>query len=183
MLGSAFSALLNRRFSYRQFFVAGLLLTCCAGVSAESSPVPSTIVTFGTVGAVNTKPMSATTSDAGSATKPAREPAPAPDTEPHAGPAAGFYTPSDASLDPSAEHPSNTTNWLTLSNQIAGSAEGFDKHRLSDGRKLVGWKLSDTLYFGRAKKEGATVSLVWEKAADQRVSLSTDGIKFTRRFR
>ena len=74
------------------------------------------------------------------------------------------------------------TDSLSLANHIASSGEGFDKHRLSDGRKLVGWKLSEKLYFGRAKKEGATVALVWEQTAAQRVSVSTDGFKFTRRL-
>jgi len=83
----------------------------------------------------------------------------------------------------SADNTTPQTNWFTLSSDIAATAEGFDKHRLSDGRKLLGWKLSETLYFGRAKKEGATVSLVWEKSADQRLSLSTDGLKFTRRLK
>lgn len=141
----------------KQLLTAALLLACCTGTAADPLYAPSIIQTF-----------SATNTDI--------------DTD-----SASFLT-QDQNLP-------TQTNWLPVSNQLAGSIaastkgsekgseKGFAKHRLSDGRKLVGWKLSETLYFGRAKKEGATVSLVWEKTADQRLSVSTDGIKFTRRFR
>ena len=78
------------------------------------------------------------------------------------------------------EQPDYSATRLNLT-RLAGS--GLERHRLTDGRSLIGWKLSNTLYFGRAKKEGGTVAVVWEQSSNQRISLSTDGLKLTRRFR
>jgi len=169
--------------------VAGLLLACCAACCAsalaEPSSKPAITLPFGSILArsvpVSSLPQGAafeTSADENSAHENSADENSADENSADEN-SVRFHT----VLGARAQNTTNTPNWLTLSDQIANSAEGFDKHRLSDGRKLVGWKLSETLYFGRAKKEGATVSLVWEKAVDQRVSLSTDGIKFTRRFR
>lgn len=66
---------------------------------------------------------------------------------------------------------------------VESARSGLNRHKLTDGRSLIGWKLSETVYFGRAKKDRAAVSLVWQASTEQQVSLSTHGVKLTRHFR
>jgi hypothetical protein len=60
---------------------------------------------------------------------------------------------------------------------------GFDisQYQLDDYTEVTGWRLSDRWYFGRQKGVESSLAFVWQDDADQ-MSISTNGIRFTRRF-
>jgi hypothetical protein len=60
---------------------------------------------------------------------------------------------------------------------------GFDisQYQLDDYTEVTGWRLSDRWYFGRQKGADSGLAFVWQDKADQ-MSISTNGIRFTRRF-
>ncbi len=60
---------------------------------------------------------------------------------------------------------------------------GFDisQYQLDDYTEVTGWRLSDRWYFGRQKGVDSSLGFVWQDEADQ-MSISTNGIRFTRRF-
>ncbi|HEY5681314.1 MAG TPA: hypothetical protein VIS55_14690 [Pseudomonadales bacterium] len=60
---------------------------------------------------------------------------------------------------------------------------GFDisQYQLDDYTEVTGWRLSDRWYFGRQKGVDSGLGFVWQDEADQ-MSISTNGIRFTRRF-
>lgn len=64
-------------------------------------------------------------------------------------------------------------------------AMGLAEHRLDAGTKLIGWQLGGAWYLGHKDgKNGArdeALSLIWQRRHRQ-VSISTEGIRFTRRF-
>ncbi len=66
---------------------------------------------------------------------------------------------------------------------VKKARSGLNRHKLTDGRSLIGWRLSESLYFGHAKKDPGAVSLVWKTSTEQQVSLSTQGVKLTRRVK
>jgi len=57
---------------------------------------------------------------------------------------------------------------------------GIAEHELDADTEITGWRLNHSWYVGRRKGEDE-VSLVWQGRHEQ-VSISTDGIRFTRRF-
>ena len=63
-----------------------------------------------------------------------------------------------------------------------GYAWGIDDHRLDQFTKVTGWQVSNNWYFGRQKGEDSGLTLVWQRSAADQVSLSKDGLRFTRRF-
>ncbi len=60
-------------------------------------------------------------------------------------------------------------------------ALGLSKHRLDHETEVLGWQVSDTVYFGRQRGEDSGLTLVWQQRNNQ-VSLSKDGLRLTRRF-
>ena len=60
---------------------------------------------------------------------------------------------------------------------------GFDisQYELDDYTEVTGWRLSDRWYFGRQKGVESGLAFIWQDNADQ-MSISTNGIRFTRRF-
>ncbi len=60
-------------------------------------------------------------------------------------------------------------------------ALGLSKHRLDHETEVLGWRVSETLYFGRQRGEDSGLTLVWQQRNNQ-VSLSKDGLRLTRRF-
>lgn len=57
---------------------------------------------------------------------------------------------------------------------------GIGEFDLDDDTEVLGWRLNRSWYFGREDRQD-TVSLVWQGKQD-RVSISVDEIRFTRRF-
>lgn len=57
---------------------------------------------------------------------------------------------------------------------------GIAEHDLDDETEVIGWRLNRSWYFGREDRQDS-VSLVWQGNQD-RVSISVDEIRFTRRF-
>ena len=87
-------------------------------------------------------------------------------------------------------------------------ALGVNEHALAGGDQLVGWQVADRWYFGRAKQSfrhfGATteeftqqspeqqssrlrtqksLALIWQRSPTQDVTLSTRGLRISKRFR
>ncbi len=64
-------------------------------------------------------------------------------------------------------------------------ALGMAEHRLDHRTELVGWRLNASWYLGHKDgKDGEkdeALSLIWQGERRQ-MSISTDGIRFTRRF-
>ena len=60
-------------------------------------------------------------------------------------------------------------------------ALGLTKYRLDHETEVLGWQVSDSVYFGRQRGEDSGLTLVWQQENNQ-VSLSKDGIRLTRRF-
>jgi hypothetical protein len=58
---------------------------------------------------------------------------------------------------------------------------GIEHYRLDHKTKMTGWKLSPRWYLGRQKGADSGLTLVWQRTKDQ-VSVSKDGLRFTRRF-
>ena len=48
--------------------------------------------------------------------------------------------------------------------------------------RLTGWELRQGLYFGRRSGEHSGLAFIWQRTADDQLSLSTRGIRFVRRF-
>lgn len=61
-------------------------------------------------------------------------------------------------------------------------ALGIAEHRLDEDTELTGWRLNGSWYFGH-EDGGETdgLALVWE-GDHEHLSISTDGIRFVRRF-
>ena len=57
---------------------------------------------------------------------------------------------------------------------------GIGEFDLDDDTDMIGWRLNRSWYFGREDRQD-TVSLVWQGKQD-RVSISVEEIRFTRRF-
>lgn len=60
---------------------------------------------------------------------------------------------------------------------------GANHFELAGGDRLTGWQVAQDWYFGRSKGELSGVALVWQRNADQRISLSDEGLRVTRRLR
>ena len=60
-------------------------------------------------------------------------------------------------------------------------ALGIVKYDLDHATQVMGWQVSDRWFFGRQKGMDSGLSLVWQQQANQ-VSVSKDGLRFTRRF-
>ena len=58
---------------------------------------------------------------------------------------------------------------------------GIQDHDLDDFTEIIGWRINERWYFGRQDGEDSGLTLVWQDAQDQ-MSLSKEGIRFTRRF-
>jgi len=61
-------------------------------------------------------------------------------------------------------------------------ALGVGRYKLDHATKLTGWEISDGVYFGRAKGDSSGIALVWQRRNNQQVSLSNEGVRYTRRF-
>jgi hypothetical protein len=89
-------------------------------------------------------------------------------------PAASFARYAGAAIDASLE--------VALAESYALGVNEFDLNHRS---KITGWQVAQGFggqwYFGQKDGDGSGLSLVWQKSADQ-VSISTDGIRFTRLF-
>lgn len=59
---------------------------------------------------------------------------------------------------------------------------GADSFRLDGGTRVVGWQVRDGLYFGKRKGELKGVALIWQRRANQQISLSEKGLRLTRRL-
>lgn len=60
-------------------------------------------------------------------------------------------------------------------------ALGVQDHDLDDFTEIIGWRINERWYFGRQDGEDSGLTLVWQAEHDQ-MSLSKEGIRFTRRF-
>ncbi len=60
-------------------------------------------------------------------------------------------------------------------------ALGIRDHDLDQFTEIIGWRLNERWYFGRQDGEDSGLTLVWQDEQDQ-MSLSKEGIRFTRRF-
>jgi|TARA_B100000315_G_scaffold118928_1_gene108976 hypothetical protein len=58
---------------------------------------------------------------------------------------------------------------------------GVEKYRLDHETRVTGWQVSENWFFGHQKGEDSGLTLVWQQDREQ-VSLSKDGVRFTRRF-
>ena len=58
---------------------------------------------------------------------------------------------------------------------------GIYNHPLDDFTAVIGWRLNERWFFGHQDGEDSGLTLVWQAERDQ-MSLSKDGIRFTRRF-
>ena len=58
---------------------------------------------------------------------------------------------------------------------------GITEYRLDHETKVTGWRVAKEWYFGRQRGSDSGLTLVWQNKQDQ-LSLSKDGIRFTRRF-
>ena len=65
----------------------------------------------------------------------------------------------------------------------SGAAYQFsnDRHELDGYTRLTGWQISQTWYFGKQRGADSGLGFVWQRDDDQ-MSLSTEGLRFTRRF-
>jgi len=60
-------------------------------------------------------------------------------------------------------------------------ALGVARYRVDGATKVTGWRLNDGWYLGSQSGEDSGLTLVWQTGSDQ-MSLSKDGLRFTRRF-
>ena len=58
---------------------------------------------------------------------------------------------------------------------------GITERRTDDFTKMTGWRVSQNWHFGYQQGEDDGISLVWQGTRDQ-MSISAEGIRFTRRF-
>ena len=58
---------------------------------------------------------------------------------------------------------------------------GVGKYRTDEHTKMTGWRLGKSWHFGYQQGEDDGISLVWQGEREQ-MSISVDGIRFTRRF-
>lgn len=58
---------------------------------------------------------------------------------------------------------------------------GINRFDLDSHTEILGWQLSNSMYFGRQSGEDSGLTFVWQKSSNQ-VSLSKDGLRLTRRF-
>ena len=58
---------------------------------------------------------------------------------------------------------------------------GINRFDLDSHTEILGWRISETFYFGRQDGMDSGLTLVWQQRANQ-VSLSKDGLRLTRRF-
>lgn len=60
-------------------------------------------------------------------------------------------------------------------------ALGISRYDLDSHTDMIGWQLSNSVFFGRQGGEESGIALVWQREASQ-VSLSKEGLRLTRRF-
>ena len=60
-------------------------------------------------------------------------------------------------------------------------ALGINRFDLDAHTEIIGWRISDAVYFGRQDGLDSGLTLVWQQQANQ-LSLSKDGVRLTRRF-
>ncbi len=58
---------------------------------------------------------------------------------------------------------------------------GIHDHPVDDFTDVIGWRLNERWFFGHQDGEDSGITLVWQAERDQ-MSLSKDGLRFTRRF-
>ena len=58
---------------------------------------------------------------------------------------------------------------------------GINRFDIDSHTEILGWRLSNSVYFGRQDGLDSGLTLVWQAQANQ-VSLSKDGLRLTRRF-
>ncbi len=59
---------------------------------------------------------------------------------------------------------------------------GITRHQLNHATRVTGWQISQKWYFGQQGGAESGISLVWQRSDDDQMSISTHGIRFTRRF-
>lgn len=59
---------------------------------------------------------------------------------------------------------------------------GVMKYRLDRHTRIIGWRVSHTVYFGQQRGDDSGLSLVWQQSANRQISLSRDGLRLTKRF-
>ncbi len=60
-------------------------------------------------------------------------------------------------------------------------ALGVGRFDIDHHTEIIGWRISDTWYFGRQDGLDSGLTLVWQQEENQ-VSVSKDGVRLTRRF-
>ena len=60
-------------------------------------------------------------------------------------------------------------------------ALGINRFQVDGHTEIIGWRLSQALYFGRQDGLDSGLTLVWQQESNQ-LSLSKDGLRLTRRF-
>ena len=56
-----------------------------------------------------------------------------------------------------------------------------EKYQLDHATQMTGWQIADSWYFGKQKGADSGLTLVWQGDRKQ-VSVSKDGLRYTRRF-
>jgi hypothetical protein len=61
---------------------------------------------------------------------------------------------------------------------------GAGRYALDSKTKVTGWRIAQGVYFGKAKAKGeiSGLAIVWQRRQDQQMSLSSRGLRFTKRF-
>ncbi len=60
-------------------------------------------------------------------------------------------------------------------------ALGINRFQVDGHTEIIGWRLSQAVYFGRQDGLDSGLTLVWQQESNQ-LSLSKDGLRITRRF-
>ena len=60
-------------------------------------------------------------------------------------------------------------------------ALGVNRFDVDAHTEIIGWRISDSWYFGRQDGLDSGLTLVWQQEENQ-VSVSKDGVRLTRRF-
>ncbi len=86
----------------------------------------------------------------------------------------------------SAEDLMEAEQWTAQSSMEKGRSFNFGvgRYALDHKTKVTGWRVAQGVYFGKAKAKGeiSGLAIVWQRRQDQQMSLSSHGLRFTKRF-
>lgn len=59
---------------------------------------------------------------------------------------------------------------------------GISRYQIGHKSNLIGWRMSERWYFGRHRADRSNVGFVWQKQANESVSIGHKGIRWVRMF-